>query len=277
MRTGDPLDVRGLRIPVMVGRNARAASPAPRHRPRGSRGPIRQALLTGFGHVDIGAGRGRLMDSAYAGIYPAERSSPTSMADSTESTIADETLVAEVRGAAQGDTRAFEELVRRHQRQVLANCRHMTRASNDAEDLAQEVFVKAFFAIAQFEGRSTFKTWLTHIKVNHCLNYLRRQRGISYVELEDRDERASSLRDAPTALRELERRDQRARITAALDGLSDALRVPLVLREVDGLQYDEIARTLGIGLSAVKMRVKRGREQFRHLLVELEARPESAA
>jgi RNA polymerase sigma-70 factor (ECF subfamily) len=189
------------------------------------------------------------------------------MSNGVLSAASDETLVTEARRAVEGDTHAFEELVRRHQRRVLANCRHMTRSSNDAEDLAQEVFVKAYFALELFEGRSTFKTWLTQVKANHCLNYLRRQRGVSYVELDESDERASDrrLREDPTVLRELELLDERARITAALDALSDALRVPLVLREVDELSYEEIARTLGIGLSAAKMRIKRGREQFRQL------------
>lgn len=187
------------------------------------------------------------------------------MSNSTVSAAGDETLVAEARAAAEGDSDAFEELVRRHQRHVLANCRHMTRASNDAEDLAQEVFVKAFFGIERFEGRSTFKTWLMHVKVNHCLNYLRRKRGVSYVELGDDVKQAPGLSEDPVALRALELRDERARITAALDELSDAVRVPLVLRDVDGLPYEEIAQTLGIGLSAVKMRIKRGREQFRQL------------
>ncbi len=155
----------------------------------------------------------------------------------------------------------------------------MTNASNDAEDLAQEVFVKAYFSLERFEGRSTFRTWLTRVKANHCLNYLRQRRGISYVDLDDdegevRDER---LRQEPVALRELELRDDRARITAALDGLSDSLRVPLVLRDVDGLSYEEIAETLGIGLSAVKMRIKRAREQFRRTFTAHEGARESVA
>ena len=182
-------------------------------------------------------------------------------------TPTDDVLVAEVRGAAPGDTSAFERLVRRHQRRVLANCRHITKAKNDAEDLAQEVFVKAYFSLERFEGRSTFKTWLARVKANHCLNYLRRQRGVSYVELDDSDDVSQDdrLRQAPVALRELELRDERARITSVLDALSDTLRVPLVLREVDGLSYEEIAETLGIGLSAAKMRITRGRQQFRLL------------
>ena len=189
----------------------------------------------------------------------------------------DETLVAEMRRAAPGDTQAFEILVRRHQRRVLANCRHLTNAQNDAEDLAQEVFVKAYFALERFEGRSSFKTWLTRVKTNHCLNYLRRQSGVRYVDLDDGDEdgHAEYLRQDPVALRDLERRDEQTMIAMALDALSDTLRVPLVLREVDGLSYEDVAEALGIQLSAAKMRIKRARAHFREVFTALQAAPES--
>lgn len=147
----------------------------------------------------------------------------------------------------------------------------MTNAHHDAEDLAQEVFVKAYFALEGFEGRSTFKTWLQRLKVNHCLNYLRKQQHVTEVPLDDEDGDGASpavaraAQQQPTIARELELRDDRARITAVLDAIGDTLRVPLVLRDVDGLSYDEIAETLGIGLSAVKMRIKRGRAEFRRL------------
>jgi RNA polymerase sigma-70 factor, ECF subfamily len=184
----------------------------------------------------------------------------------------DAMLVAQARRSRDVDTRAFEQLVRRHQRRVLANCRHMTNAHHDAEDLAQEVFVKAYFALESFEGRSTFKTWLQRLKVNHCLNYLRRRQHVTEVPLDEEDGDGTTqaavhaaAQEQPTIARELELRDDRARITAVLDAIGDTLRVPLVLRDVDGLSYDEIAETLGIGLSAVKMRIKRGRAEFRRL------------
>lgn len=190
----------------------------------------------------------------------------------------DEALVAAAKVAVPGDTRAFEELISRYQRRVLANCRHMTNAHHDAEDLTQEVFVKAYFALERFEGRSAFKTWIQRLKVNHCLNYLRRQRRFVSTEFDAADEAADGrLHDQPTVPRELELRDERARVTAVLDTLSDALRVPLVLRDVDDLSYEQIAQTLGIGLSAAKMRVKRGREEFRRRFVALAAARESVA
>lgn len=186
----------------------------------------------------------------------------------------DDVLIAEMRRSRDADTRAFEELVRRHQRRVLANCRHITNAHHDAEDLAQEVFVKAYFALEGFEGRSTFKTWLQRLKVNHCLNYLRKKQVAMEVPLDDDEDAASVAHQPPTVVRDLELRDDRARITAALDAMGTTLRVPLVMRDVDGLSYDEIATTLGIGLSAVKMRIRRGRAEFRRLFATLGGTPQ---
>lgn len=160
------------------------------------------------------------------------------------------------------DPRPFEVLVRRHQGFVRANCRVLTRSSADADDLAQEVFVKAYFGLRRFEGRSQLKTWLRRIKVNHCLNYLRAQRGGSTIDIEDLgpDAPVSSTDRADAGA---DQTDLRERIVAVLDELSDTVRVPLMLRDADGMSYEEIATTLGISLSAVKMRIKRGREEFR--------------
>src|SRR5262245_58873725 len=97
----------------------------------------------------------------------------------------DDDLVRQTLKAGAGDRRAFEILVKRYQARVVANCRHITRDFNYAEDLAQEVFVKAFFALNRFEGRSSFKTWLQKIKVNHCLNHLKAKQGKVFVDVDD--------------------------------------------------------------------------------------------
>ncbi len=176
----------------------------------------------------------------------------------------DDDLVARAREDGSANTAPFEELVQRHQRFVVANCRVITRSPNDAEDLAQEVFVKAFFALRRFEGRSQFRTWLLRIKVNHCLNHLRKTRGTVTVDIDEvAPEGHADMQTAPTAESDLQSASERERIVEVLDGLSDTLRVPLMLRDGDGLSYEEIAEHLGIGLSAVKMRIKRAREEFR--------------
>lgn len=185
----------------------------------------------------------------------------------------DDDLVARAKADGERDSRPFEVLVRRHQGHVVANCRILTRSSADAEDLAQEVFVKAFFGLRKFEGRSQFRTWLQRIKVNHCLNYLRQQRGttVGIDELTVADE--GKIRTGATADAELISAIERAQIVTVLDAMADTVRVPLMLRDGDGLSYEEIASTLNISLSAAKMRIKRGREEFRQRFAALTAPP----
>ena len=176
----------------------------------------------------------------------------------------DQELVRAAQTAREGDLRAFEELVLRHQRRVVTNCKYLTHGGGEAEDLAQEVFVKAFFGIGKFEGRSTFQHWVQRIKVNHCLNHLKKQERERGIRLDpDSAETIEQLQVAPVGQERLEAAGRQGRIEAILRGLSPALRVPLVMRDMDELSYEEIAASLGIGLSAVKMRIKRARELFR--------------
>jgi RNA polymerase sigma-70 factor, ECF subfamily len=166
--------------------------------------------------------------------------------------------------AREGDLRAFESLVQLYQRRVVANCRHITRDPNCAEDLAQEVFLKAYFGIRRFEGRSSFRHWLQRIKVNHCLTYIKKRNGDEQVDIEDPAlQGESELQVAPQAQRAAELQSDRERIRRVLDTMSDTLRVALILRDMDGFSYEEVAATLKIGLSATKMRIKRARQEFR--------------
>ena len=176
----------------------------------------------------------------------------------------DEKLLQQAREAPDGDLRAFEKLVLRHQRRVVANCRYITRDPNNAEDLAQEVLVKAFFGLRGFEGRSTFGSWLQRIKINHCLNYLKKQAGRSYVGVEERDvEEFDQLKVHATAEQQAGAISDRQLISEVLDSMSSTLRIPLVLCDMDELSYEEVAQSLHISLSAAKMRIRRGREEFR--------------
>ncbi len=184
----------------------------------------------------------------------------------------DQELVRAVQRAGEGDLRAFETLVRRHRGKVLANCRYMTRAPHDAEDLAQEVFVRAYFGLSRFRGDASFGTWVQRIKVNHCLNYLKkRARGPERVDVDAPGLQGhEALKREAKASRAVEALTERERIGVVLDRMTETLRVPLLLRDLDDLSYQEVAEHLGIGLSAVKMRIKRGREEFRRLYEELE-------
>lgn len=176
----------------------------------------------------------------------------------------DEELLQQARKAPEGDLRAFEQLVLLHQRRIVANCRYITRDANNAEDLAQEVLVKAFFGFRRFEGRSSFGGWLQRIKINHCLNHLKKQAGRSYVGIEEPEvEEFDQLKVQATAERMADAISDQIMTGLVLDSMSSNLRVPLVLCDMDELSYEEVAASLGISLSAAKMRIKRGREQFR--------------
>jgi RNA polymerase sigma-70 factor, ECF subfamily len=184
----------------------------------------------------------------------------------------DEELVQQARKAPEGDLRAFEKLVMLYQRRVVANCRYITRDPNNAEDLAQEVLVKAYFGFRSFEGRSTFSSWLQRIKINHCLNHLKKQAGRSYVGVEEQEvEEFDQLQVPATAEHMAEAISDRQLTSAVLDSMSSTLRIPLVLCDMDELSYEEVAKTLGIGLSAAKMRIKRAREEFRERFKQAQA------
>lgn len=173
-------------------------------------------------------------------------------------------LLRAIRAAGDGDLRAFEELMERHQKRILADCRYLTRNDHHSEDLAQEVFVKAFFALPNFEGRSSFRHWLQRIKVNQCLNHIKKRDGKDALSLdEEGSESFEQMQVPPEALAGLEARARRQRIDEILNSMPGTLRIPLVMCDMDELSYEEIAASLGIGLSAVKMRIKRAREQFR--------------
>ena len=178
----------------------------------------------------------------------------------------DDDLVQRAKSSPSGDLRAFDELIRRYQDRVLANCRYLSGSADDAEDLAQGVFVKAFFGLKRFEGRSQFGTWVQRIKINHCLNFIRSRKGRVTVDADDPvTQMQPEMQVASRADRGLHAEDAQARIRAVLDDLPESLRVPLIMRDLDEMPYQEIADDLGLGLSAVKMRIKRGREEFRRL------------
>ena len=184
----------------------------------------------------------------------------------------DEELLQQARRAPEGDLRAFEKLILLYQRRVVANCRYITRDPNNAEDLAQEVLVKAYFGFRSFEGRSSFSGWLQRIKINHCLNHLKKQAGRSFIGIDESEVEAfDQLQVQSTAERMAETISDRQLTSLVLDSMSSTLRIPLVLCDMDGLSYEEVAQALGVGLSAAKMRIKRGREEFRERYKQMQA------
>jgi RNA polymerase sigma-70 factor, ECF subfamily len=183
-----------------------------------------------------------------------------------DTTLADDPdgpLVDRARSAVSGDTRAFDELMVRHRRRVVSNCRYLV-SDGEAEDLAQEVLVKAYFALKKYERRSKFSTWLYRIKVNHCLNHRRAARKHDGdVAIDETLGETEALSVAPDVEQALDRAADAQRVRAAVAGLNDTLRVPLVMRELDEMSYEEIASAIGISLPAVKMRILRARQELR--------------
>jgi RNA polymerase sigma-70 factor (ECF subfamily) len=175
----------------------------------------------------------------------------------------EEELFLAARSAPEGDIRAFEALVQLNQRHIVADCRSITRDDSVAEDLAQEVFVKAYFGMRNFEGRSSFRHWLKVIKVNHCLNHLKKHKGKTVSIDDDDPPTAEEIKAFSSDDRNLDRLSEQQIIQRILNAMPENLRMALVLRDMDELSYVEVAESLHLDLSAAKMRIKRARTWFR--------------
>jgi RNA polymerase sigma-70 factor (ECF subfamily) len=176
-----------------------------------------------------------------------------------------------VEAALDGDSRAFEELVRRYQERIFGLLRHYTRSPVEIEDLAQDTFLKAYTRLDSFGGQSSFYTWLYRIALNTALDFLKRK-GRSPVQAVDEPEDVGGAPrqqgwEAPDARMQ---REEIARIThAVLEALPEIFRTVLVLREFEDLSYQEIADMLGISIGTVESRLFRARARFREKLVAL--------
>ena len=155
----------------------------------------------------------------------------------------------------EGDRNAYAELVRAHQAKVLRLCASLLGES-DAEDAAQEIFLKAYRSLASFRRDSAFSTWLYRIASNHCHDLFRRR---SRQKTESLDELPESLLTSDDPRARAEQADLAEQI---LSTLSPEERLILTLREVQGLNYREIAEVLSCSLDAVKGRLKRARERL---------------
>ncbi|HRY29104.1 MAG TPA: RNA polymerase sigma factor [Elusimicrobiota bacterium] len=165
-----------------------------------------------------------------------------------------------IRAVLNGRREEFAHLVRRHQEKVRSLCLSLMRNATEADDAAQEVFVKAFQALGRFQGRSRFSTWLYRVAYRHCLDLLRsrgRRRTDSLeVLLEERGEGAMPVA-ASSGGAALENREVLEKI---LSSLPPEYRLILTLREAQGLSYEELAAATGTTLDSVKARLRRARQ-----------------
>jgi RNA polymerase sigma-70 factor (ECF subfamily) len=171
-----------------------------------------------------------------------------------------------VRRAREGDMAAFEELVMRHADGVYAVLRRFGLDDDEARDVAQETFLRAWRGLPRFEGRARFFTWLYRIAYNEAQRRLsKRPPAGAVVSTEDRP-LDDLVADAPGPDEEVERDELRDALAAALRELPVDLRAPVVLRDVEGLSTREAASVLELGEGAFKSRLHRGRMALRRLL-----------
>jgi RNA polymerase sigma-70 factor (ECF subfamily) len=172
-----------------------------------------------------------------------------------------------VRRAQAQDKAAFEELVRRHQHRVFAVAGGILRRREDAEDIAQQVFVKAYFSLKRFDQRAAFSTWLYKITVNECWDLLRKKKVRPLVYESDlseeqarqfgaTDERISEERDISVRL------EARQRVEHLMEGIDERDRTMLILKEVEGFAVEEIAEILNLNANTVKVRLFRARRRI---------------
>lgn len=166
-----------------------------------------------------------------------------------------------------GDVNAFEALVLSYEKNVYNLALRMVKNAEDASDITQESFVKAYSSLASFRGESRFSVWLYRIVSNTCLDFLRgrsRRPTVSlYIENDEGEEAELDIPDVSQSPEELlERRLTRESVRRGLDALSAEYRQILLLREIQGLSYEEIAETLSMELGTVKSRIFRARKKL---------------
>ncbi|MSU33262.1 MAG: sigma-70 family RNA polymerase sigma factor [Pedosphaera sp.] len=171
-----------------------------------------------------------------------------------------------------GATEAFEQLIFRHRDKIFARAMIMMRNEDQALELSQEAWVKAWQRLVQFQGDSSYTTWMTRIVINLCLDQLRRQKRVrveSIDELEEESggvERLMPIIDSnPTV--GMEQVELRRHIDEALGQMSEAHRTVVVLHEFEGLEYKEIAKRVGISMGTVMSRLFYARRRLATLLV----------
>jgi RNA polymerase sigma-70 factor (ECF subfamily) len=182
-----------------------------------------------------------------------------------------------IQRCAAGEQSACAELVASHERMVYQLSLHLLGDRDEALDLSQEVFLRVFRTLPTFRGQAALKTWIYRICINQARNrqrWWRRRRRSDQVQLEQHVLEHGDLRqpgDADAPDRALARKEMATRLWDALNGLPFDQRTVIVLREIDGLSYDEIAESLDVAVGTVKSRLTRARQTLRRELQEMRA------
>ncbi len=177
-----------------------------------------------------------------------------------------------VRRARKGDLAAYDDLVRRNQERIYATIYHMTANHEDANDLAQEAFIKAFQALKSFKGGSSFYTWVYRIAVNKTINFLKQRRNKAQISLNDLDFNAEhdpdlvALISERTPRREINLAELQEKLNTAMQKLSEPHRLVVTLHDVQGLSHEEIAEIMDCNIGTVRSRLFYARQQLQAYL-----------
>ena len=197
---------------------------------------------------------------------PVEPTEPESPALEDESAL--------VRRARRGDLQAYDGLVKRYQERIYATIYHMTSNHEDANDLAQESFIKAFQALKTFKGGSTFYTWLYRIAVNKTINFLKQRKNRTHMSLNDIDFNAEHDPDLMALISDNTPRrvagltELKKKLNEALLKLSEPHRLVVVLHDVQGQSHEEIAEVMDCNIGTVRSRLFYARQQMQSYLAD---------
>ncbi|HEY6167697.1 MAG TPA: sigma-70 family RNA polymerase sigma factor [Verrucomicrobiae bacterium] len=173
-----------------------------------------------------------------------------------------------IQRAQAGDTAAYDDLVRRHQERIYATVYHMTSNHEDANDLAQETFIKAYAALKSFKGDSSFFTWLYRIAVNKTINFLKQRKHRAAMSLNDLDFNAEhdpdlvALVSDRTPRRDASLSELQEKLNEAMQKLSETHRLVVTLHDVQGLAHEEIAKIMDCNVGTVRSRLFYARQQL---------------
>ena len=179
-----------------------------------------------------------------------------------------------VKRARRGDLAAYDELVKRYQERIYATIYHMTSNHEDANDLAQEVFIKAFQALKSFKGGSSFYTWLYRIAINKTINFLKQRKNKHHFSLNDLDFNTEhnpdlvALISHKTPQRDAGLAELQQKLNEALFKLSEPHRMVVVLHDVQGISHEEIAEAMNCNIGTVRSRLFYARQQLQGHLAE---------
>ena len=174
-----------------------------------------------------------------------------------------------IKRAKKGEMAAFEALVSAYERRVYTLALRSTNSHEDALDITQEVFLKAYKALPSFRGESEFSTWLYRITMNKCVDFARSKKNITLESIDDEKVvELQDLKEKNQPEKSFEKTELREEIDIALNMISEEHRKVVVLRDVAGMKYADIAKALSIEEGTVKSRIARAREALRKILID---------